>query len=456
MNDLAKELNESLADTVVARLLGELGKEMFFPKGIVAQTAEAKGKATRFNATVGMAFENGKPMILPGIAERIQGLDPSESVAYAPTPGVAQLRDKWAEQIRRKNPGLDKLQMSRPIVVSGLTNGLFQLAELFCDPGDVVIIPDLFWGNYRLMFETRRGAKLVTFPFFTDDHSSMALSRLTETIVRYGGSGKIILLFNFPNNPAGYTPSRAEAEQLVGIIRKQAEGGIDFLVISDDAYFGLFYEESFDESLFSLLAGCHERVLAAKVDGATKEDFAWGLRVGFVTFAGPSLRDEHYSALEKKMMGAIRSSISNSSNLGQNLVAKLLEEDSYEDQKRAAREKLLGRYRALRSFLSEKGPHDLLAPLPFNSGYFMSFEVRLGGAGGAEPSSGAGATGDAQAPGGAEELRLALLEEGIGTISIQDRYLRIAYAGVDEERIPELFEAVFAKAEELAKERRTI
>ena len=48
--------------------------------------------------------------------------------------------------------------------------------------------------------------------------------------------------------------------------------------------FGLVYENGiFKESLFSKLADLHENVLAVKVDGATKEDYAWGFRVGFIT-----------------------------------------------------------------------------------------------------------------------------------------------------------------------------
>ena len=38
-------------------MLSKIGKEAFFPKkGILAQTAEAKG--TEFNATIGQAFED--------------------------------------------------------------------------------------------------------------------------------------------------------------------------------------------------------------------------------------------------------------------------------------------------------------------------------------------------------------------------------------------------------------
>ena len=48
-------------------MLSDLGKRLFFPKGILAQAAEAKEKAKRYDATIGIAREKGKPMFLPSV-----------------------------------------------------------------------------------------------------------------------------------------------------------------------------------------------------------------------------------------------------------------------------------------------------------------------------------------------------------------------------------------------------
>ena len=39
------------------------------------------------------------------------------------------------------------------------------------------------------------------------------------------------------------------------------------------------------ESLFGKFANLHPRILWIKLDGATKEEFVWGFRTGFITFA---------------------------------------------------------------------------------------------------------------------------------------------------------------------------
>ena len=46
----------------------------------------------------------------------------------------------------------------------------------------------------------------------------------------------------------------------------------------------------------------------------------------------------------------------------------------------------------------------------------------------------------------AEDLRLALLERGIGTIAIGERYLRVAYSTIDLSDLDALFAEVYETA----------
>ena len=431
MNALAQQLNETLDNTVAARLFSDLGTRMYFPKGIVAQAAEAKSRANRFNATVGMAYEAGEPMRLPAISEAFPTLSPAESVAYSPTAGSRALRDAWKEQIVQKNPGLSDATFSLPIVVPGLTSGISVAADLFAEPGDTLIVPDLFWGNYRLIFEERRQCTLDEFPFFDDTgvFNRAAFSTAVEAGIQ---RGKVMVILNFPNNPAGFTPTIDDAKSIVETLVAAADRA-PVVLISDDAYFGLFYEaDCFTESLFSSLANAHENLLAIKVDGATKEDFVWGFRVGFLSYAWKGISVEQMGALEQKTMGAIRSTVSSSSTPSQNLLLHLYTNPDYANQKTKAAQILTERYETLKTILDakkESGRAPALDPLPCNSGYFMSFRCRGIGA---------------------EALRLSLLERGIGTISVKDTYLRVAFAGIDKEHLEELYDEIFACAEELS------
>ena len=66
LNPLAQTLNKSIKNCSesIYEMISPFGKRVFFPKGIVSQSGEAKKKASLFNATIGIATENKKAMIL--------------------------------------------------------------------------------------------------------------------------------------------------------------------------------------------------------------------------------------------------------------------------------------------------------------------------------------------------------------------------------------------------------
>ena len=135
MHPLAEDLNRTLEGTAAGDLLSGLGRRLYFPKGIVAQSAEAKKLAKRINATVGLATRAGKPMFLDSIRGQIDKIEPDEAFPYAPTQGVEALRELWKKELLRKNPDLAGKAFSMPLVVPGLTAGISTLADLFAGPG---------------------------------------------------------------------------------------------------------------------------------------------------------------------------------------------------------------------------------------------------------------------------------------------------------------------------------
>lgn len=430
MNPIAEHLNQTLSNTRIERLLSDFGRRLYFPRGVVAQTAEAAARAHRFNATVGMATDGSSPLYLDTIRTLVPDLDPEEIFAYAPTAGLPELRRRWREEIAAKNPNL-RGDTSLPLVTTGLTHGITIAADLFVDPGDRVIVPDLFWGNYRLIVEERRQARLDTVPLFTAD-GALNVAALTTALHEIPAGGKAVLLLNFPNNPTGYTPTKNEMAGLVAALIGAARRGTSLVVICDDAYFGLFFDnQSCRESLFAYLSDADERLLAVKVDGATKENYVWGFRVGFLTFAMRGLTADHFAALEQKVMGAVRSSVSSSNMLAQSLLLRAMRAGTYKAEQAANLAAIAERYRQVRAIIAAHadagGP---LRPLPFNSGYFLTLHV---------------------AGGNAEALRQELLHRrGVGTISVGDDYLRVAFSTVATADLGALFEEIYTVAREVA------
>jgi len=184
----AEELNEIIKknNPVMLDLLSEKGKAVYFPKkGILAQAADAKGK--KINATIGIGLEeDGTPMRLNSIADNIK-LNPNDIFPYAPSFGKPELRKVWREMIYKKNPSL-KAEISTPVTTNALTHGLSMCAYLFADPRDKIILPDLFWGNYKLILIRGYGAELDTFPTFKA--TGFNLEGLKEKLSK--GTGKKI------------------------------------------------------------------------------------------------------------------------------------------------------------------------------------------------------------------------------------------------------------------------
>ncbi|VAW13325.1 Aspartate aminotransferase [hydrothermal vent metagenome] len=430
MNPQAAELNKIILEKnpVIFDVLSERGKTIFFPKkGILGQTADAKG--TKINATIGAAIEDdGSPMRLEAIASKV-GLDPSLVFPYAPSFGRPDIRAKWKSMIYEKNPSLKNRELSLPVVTNALTHGISMAGYMFLNAGDEVIVPNLFWGNYNLILTNAYGAALNKFNLFKGGKFDLdALKAKLEE----GGIGKKVLILNFPNNPSGYTPTTEESAGIIKVIKESAEKGNKIVVITDDAYFGLNYEEGIaQESIFSALSGLHTNILAVKVDGPTKEDYVWGFRVGFITYGIKGGDAGLYAALESKTAGAVRGNISNSSNLSQSLLMAAFNSPEYQQQKEAKYAILKNRYDAVKEALSDEKYKEYFTAIPYNSGYFMCVKLADGING--------------------EEIRRILIEKySIGIINLNN-IIRIAYSAVAAGDVKEMFEGIYNACKEYSK-----
>ena len=423
------ELNETIQklNTNVLDLLSERGKHIFFPKlGILSQSAQAKGK--NINATIGEAIEDDGTSMHLSEFDKLIKLPLGSVYPYAPSFGKKELRDYWKESIYRKNPSLGTTPISIPIVTSGLTHGISISSYMFVDEGDTVVIPDLYWENYSLIFENAYKGKIVTFPLFKNGGFNVeGFSQTLDSI-----SGKIVLLLNFPNNPTGYTPLISEIELIVNAIKQQSDKGKRVVAIIDDAYFGLVYEkEVYTESIFNQLSLLDEKVLAVKLDGPTKEDYVWGFRVGFITYGVKNGTAELYDALENKTAGAVRGNISNVSHLSQSLLHAAYFSEQYEADKKQKFDTLNSRYQSIVKVLANPKYTKHFTALPFNSGYFMCIELNQSLK--------------------AEAIRKILLDNYSTGVIVFGNLIRLAFSAVPESKIPQLVENIYLACDEFIK-----
>ena len=397
----------------------KLGENIILPQDVLIQSKETAAIPGAINATIGIATSNKKAMALPSINKVITEINNSEYLPYSPTPGLPKMRELWKEKILADNPSINKDFLSLPMVTTGITQGIDIAANLFSESGDALLLPNLFWQNYAQIYTIKLGNKIYKYNQF-DENNEFSISNFKETLYSIK-EDKISLILNFPNNPTGYTPSDVELNSLVHVISTYAKENKNkqLIIVSDDAYFGLFFEKNHKTPTLSATYKLteNENCLIVKLDGITKEFYSWGLRVGFITYY--TKNDELRKILLEKTQGYLRSTTSSPSNLSQQIAVRLLENKQSLEEK-AINDKIIEeRYDELKQAISKENLNSLVTVLPFNSGYF--FTIKL-------PSNI-----------NAHEFRLKFLNEyKYGVYSMNDDHIRIAFSCLDKELIPEL------------------
>ena len=412
----AEESNAVLAAETPAlwAALSDLGRRVYFPRDIPFQAAQARG--ARYNGTIGQITDgHGSALRITALDEALSGLDPVDrntALLYSPMAGVPELRERWQAWQRRGNP---RSPSTVPLVTVGMTQGVAIAADLFGGPDRAVAVPAPFWGNYRQIFGTRGGARILQAPLFRSGRFNARV--IEEALAGEPAGAPATSVLNFPANPGGYAPSEAERAELIGSLRRVADER-PLVVVCDDAYEGFVHESGVPGgSIFWELAGAHPNLVPVKIDGATKEFAFFGGRVGFIAFAfDPS--SAVAAALEDKVLGLIRTSVGSPVTATQVVLLAAMRSGAAEAEIDSLRERLTARHGIMMDALSSVDPA-LLRPLPCNAGCFALVELPDG----LDPDA----------------VRTHLLaHEDTGVIAVRPNYLRLAFCSVSSSAIPEL------------------
>lgn len=397
----------------------KLGENIILPQDVLIQSKETSVVPNAVNATIGIATDNKKALSLPSINEVIKELSTTDYLPYSPTPGLLKIREVWKEKIFKENSIINPEYLSLPMVTTGITQGIDIVANLFSEKDDALLLPNLFWQNYAQIFTIKLGNNIYKYNQF-DNENNFNLSDFKHTLYNIK-ENKISIILNFPNNPTGYTPSTEELTQLVSIIDVFAKENPNknLIIISDDAYFGLFFEENHKTPTLSATYKLvdNNNCLVVKLDGITKEYYGWGLRVGFITYYTSD--DKLRKIVLEKTQGYLRSTTSSPSNLSQQIALRLLESSQAKQEKTYNDSIIEERYHILKEAIAKYNLDNDVTILPFNSGYFFTIKMP-------EHID-------------AHKFRLKFLNDyKYGVYSMDDSHIRIAFSCLDKELIPDL------------------
>ena len=257
------------------------GEDPIFALNSEAERRAAEGESI-INATLGVLTEDdGALAIMPSVFDALTAVPARSAAAYAPIAGDQAFNAAVLGDVFGASSLADH---AIGVATAGGTGALHHAVINYVQPGEALLTTSYYWSPYRIIAD-HAGREVETFEMFSQDgtfHLEAMRNGLLQLMER---QGRALIIFNFPNNPTGFTPTPADAKAMKDAVVGAAEKGLRQVVVCDDAYFGLFYDsDCLTESIFGFLAGVHPNVLAVKLDGATKELFAWGFRVGFLTY----------------------------------------------------------------------------------------------------------------------------------------------------------------------------
>jgi aminotransferase len=187
---------------------------------------------------------------------------------YAPTNGVAELREALAQKSYREY-GLNYDSNSEILVTVGGTEAVFVALMGLVNPGEEVLIPNPGFVLYEPCVMLA-GAEPVAIPLLEKNEFRPSIDDVTSLIT----TKSRVMIINFPNNPTGAVLSYDEAAALSKVAVER-----DLLVICDEVYEKIVYDGQRHYCL-ATFPGMRERTLI--VNSFSKTYAMTGLRIGYV------------------------------------------------------------------------------------------------------------------------------------------------------------------------------
>jgi len=161
----------------------------------------------------------------------IESLQQGETF-YAHNLGLPELREAVATYMSRLHP---KVDAGRIAITSGGVNALMLAVQALVDAGDEVVAITPVWPNLTAQ-PAIMGATVRTVPLVPKAGEwTLDLAAVRQAVT----SRTKLLIVNAPNNPTGWTLSRAEQEALLAHCRSTGTW-----ILADEVYERLYYEHS--------------------------------------------------------------------------------------------------------------------------------------------------------------------------------------------------------------------
>jgi len=161
-------------------------------------------------------------------------------------------------------------ELDEIIVSNGAKHSLFNLFQCLIEKGDEVIIPAPYWVTYPEQVKFSDGI-----PVFIDTDDTTNFKITAQQLKKAITPNTKILLLNTPSNPTGGVYTKEELLSLGEVLK-----GTDILVLSDEMYEKIMYDEKQFTSVASVSEDMFQRTVT--INGISKAVAMTGWRYGYL------------------------------------------------------------------------------------------------------------------------------------------------------------------------------
>lgn len=251
---------------------------------VLALSQEAKKAKQKdnsvVNATIGSLFnEEGKFYTFENVDKLVKSLPNEDFYSYSPSNGNAEFHNAVTDwvfgdycDVVTKNMYCESIPT--PGGTGAVSNALFNSL----DPGQTLLLPDIYWGPYKNMAESNC-LELMEYPLIADGKFNLkGFIECCEEII--AKQGKVVTILNDPcNNPTGFSLTNEEFAELIEYMNSKKE--VVFNMIYDIAYFD-YYNFGMKEARkkFELMLNSNNNILFNIAFSCSKTFSVYGLRLG--------------------------------------------------------------------------------------------------------------------------------------------------------------------------------
>lgn len=185
---------------------------------------------------------------------------------YSPMGGTPRFRQACADYYQRRF-GVTLDPQKEVLALLGSKEGLFNLAQVVLNPGDLTLIPDPGYPVYSAA-STIAGAEILYLPLREENHFLIDWQSIPEEAARRAK----LLWLNYPNNPTGAVASLDYLEQAVAFARKYE------IILAHDAPYVDVCFDGYDAPSVMQVSGAQD--VAVEFNSLSKTYNMAGWRVG--------------------------------------------------------------------------------------------------------------------------------------------------------------------------------